>query len=112
MGIENALLPFNKASGTLAPLHSKSGEIRHSEIQMNTGDLIFVMCNYYHVIINSNIEQFSEFINKIHTLNVNEIKNILIRRIKQTGIITAAEDNNKYETEDKLLIVIGLEEEH
>ncbi|MBN2039694.1 MAG: GAF domain-containing protein [Spirochaetes bacterium] len=104
---------FQKSTGTLNTIHNENQDLQYSEILMNPGDLIFIICNYYHFIINTNITEYSELINSIHTLHINEIKNILVRRIKQNRQTVQSEDSrHNYETEDKLIIIIGRKEDN
>ena len=104
---------FQKSIGNLSEIRHDSAEIQHSEINMEPGDLILIMCNYYHMIVSSDIEEFSGILNQNLSLPADKIRDILLKKIKERRMSTSPDDNrNKSENEDKLFIIIGMEDRH
>ena len=109
----NYPIPFyyQKSSKQLIHHSGKGRGLKYLNLIIEAGDIIIVPCSSCYDIIKSGQLQYSQILNKYNSRPLKEIKDILIDAINKS-INSNAKTDKKGEVEDRLLILIGMEDKN
>ncbi len=103
---------YQRSSNELSRLTGQEQKIKCLNLKIKNGDIIIITCNYYYNIISENIFEYSEILQKNYSQDTDNIKEKLITKLNDNSFpeISATEHTEKFKSEDKLLILITMED--